>query len=287
MPRFLCNTLVLVLTAASGGCGTASTARFTGDGELEGKLVVTGSSTVAPVVAEIALAFEAIHPRVRVDVQSGGSSRGIADSRSGVADIGMASRALARDELDLNARPIARDGVTLIVNVANPVRDLTPQQIAAIYTGSITDWAEVGGTAGPITVVHKAAGRATRDVFLDYFRIDERDVIPDVVIGENEQGVKSVAGNAGAIGYVSIGTALADVAVGVPIRLLAVAGVDPDPALVATGEFPLSRPLLLLTGDAPSALALRFLEFAGSAEAAPIIRNQHFVPTSYTVIAQH
>jgi len=254
--------------------------------DLAGKLVVTGSSTVAPVVAEIAIAFEALHPGVRVDVQSGGSSRGISDARSGVADVGMASRALARDELDLVAQQIARDGVTLIVNAGNSVGSLTDAQVVGIYTGRITDWSELGGLAGPITVIHKAAGRATRDVFLGYFHIDERDVEPDVVVGENEQGIKTVAGNRGAIGYVSIGTALAAAGAGAPVRLLPISGIAPDPARVAIGEFPLSRPLLLLTGPAPSRLARSFIEFATSSQAAPIIRAQHFVPTPHVGVAQ-
>lgn len=77
------------------------------------KVVITGSSTVAPLVAEIAKRFEQHHPGVRVDVQSGGSSRGISDARSGLADIGMVSRALKPDEADLNAATIAMDGVVL------------------------------------------------------------------------------------------------------------------------------------------------------------------------------
>lgn len=57
-------------------------------------LVITGSSTVAPLAAEIAKRFESLHPGTRIDVQTGGSSRGIADARSGVADIGLVSRSL-------------------------------------------------------------------------------------------------------------------------------------------------------------------------------------------------
>ncbi|MGH7889036.1 MAG: substrate-binding domain-containing protein, partial [Thermodesulfobacteriota bacterium] len=63
-------------------------------GQLKGKLVLTGSSTVAPLAAEIGKRFEAQHPDVRIDVQTGGSSRGVADARQELADIGMVSRAL-------------------------------------------------------------------------------------------------------------------------------------------------------------------------------------------------
>ena len=96
-------------------------------GGLSGKLLVTGSSTVAPLVSEIAKRFEELHPGVRVDVQTGGSGKGIADARVGVADIGMASRALEDDESDLVAHKIAADGVGLIVHETNSDQDVDAQ----------------------------------------------------------------------------------------------------------------------------------------------------------------
>ncbi|MFZ3179859.1 MAG: substrate-binding domain-containing protein, partial [Methylocystis silviterrae] len=87
----------------------------------ENRLVLTGSSTVAPLAAEIGKRFEAQNPSIRVDVQSGGSSRGVADARSGLADLGMASRAPNADETDLQFFTIARDGVGIIVNANNSV----------------------------------------------------------------------------------------------------------------------------------------------------------------------
>ena len=88
------------------------------------KLVLTGSSTVAPLAAEIGKRFESLHPNVRVDVQTGGSSRGINDARAGLANIGMASRALKENEADLLSFTIALDGISMIINQANPVTSL-------------------------------------------------------------------------------------------------------------------------------------------------------------------
>src|SRR5262249_48034346 len=107
------------------GCTSATDHTLAG----AGKIVLTGSSTVAPLAAEIGKRFEALHPGVRVDVQTGGSSRGIADARQGLADIGMVSRALKPEENDLHAFAIARDGVCIIVHRENPVRTLTDQQV--------------------------------------------------------------------------------------------------------------------------------------------------------------
>ena len=90
-------------------CTNPPTASTQSTDKLQGKLVLTGSSTVAPLAAEIGKSFEAEHSGVRIDVQSGGSSRGITDARKGLANIGMVSRALKEDEKDLQAFTIARD----------------------------------------------------------------------------------------------------------------------------------------------------------------------------------
>ena len=75
----------------------------TAEDQLTGKLVITGASTLAPLIAEIGKRFESLHPTVRIGVQSGGSSRGVTDARQGLADIGMVSRAMKEDERDLSA----------------------------------------------------------------------------------------------------------------------------------------------------------------------------------------
>ena len=248
------------------------------EGGLAGRLVVTGSSTLAPLVLEIGQRFEREHPGVRVDVQTGGSGRGIADVRSGNADIGMASRPLAEEEGDLLAFSLARDGVSLIVHRENPVRDLTEAQVVAIFSGEITNWQEVGGENRAISVVNKAAGRATLEVFLSYLGLDPRRVRSSVVVGDNEQGIKTVAGNRNAIGYVSIGTAEADAALGVPVKLLGLGGVAANSANVAAGTFPMARPLNLVTRETPTGLSEAFLDFARSDRVHDLIQAHFFVP---------
>lgn len=171
------------------------------------QVTVSGSSTIAPLVSEIGKRFEQRHPGVRVDVQSGGSSRGMSDARQGLSQIGMVSRALKADEADLTAIPIAMDGVSVILHRSNTVSTLSDAQIKAIYTGEIRNWKALGGPDRTITVVNKAEGRSTLELFLHHFQLKNKDIRAQVVIGENQQGIKTVAGNPGAIGYVSIGTA--------------------------------------------------------------------------------
>lgn len=244
----------------------------------DNRLTLTGASTIAPLAAEIAKRFEQQNPGVRVDVQTGGSSRGVADARSGLADIGMVSRSLKDDEKDLIPHTLAMDGVGVILHSSNPLRALTDDQIKAIYRGQIKNWKEVGGKDQTITVVNKAEGRSTLELFLHYTGLKNSEIKAQVVIGDNQQGIKSVAANPGAIGYVSIGTAEYEENHHTPIRLIPLRGVAATVAHVRDGKFPLSRPLNLVTRGAPTGLAKRFIEFATSGAVNDLVEAQFFVP---------
>ncbi len=281
MKSILSLLFVSIVALTFTGCGAGALAEGEGkNGELTGKLTLTGSSTVAPLAMEIAKRFEELHPGVRVDVQTGGSGKGIADARMGVAEIGMASRSLKEDEGDLTAYQIAADGVGLIVHNSNTIKELTTAQVIAIYNNQINNWKEVGGEDKEITVVHKAEGRATLEVFLAHFGMKNPAVKADVIVGDNEHGVKTVAGTHGAIGYVSVGTAEADIEANVPIRLLPLGGIEATTANVGSGEFPMSRPLNLVTTSTPSKLATEFIRFCQSADVHDLVRSQYFVPVS-------
>ncbi|MEZ4742417.1 MAG: phosphate ABC transporter substrate-binding protein [Bdellovibrionota bacterium] len=244
------------------------------------KLILTGSSTVAPLMSVIGKRFESSHPSIRVDVQTGGSSRGIADTRQGLANIGMVSRSLSSNEHDLKFFTIARDGICLIVNKANMIKELSDQQIIDIYTGKIKNWSEVGGKKAPITVVNKADGRSTLELFLKYFSLKSSSIKAHVVIGDNEQGLKTVAGDPNAIGYVSIGAAEYSHTHKAPIKLLPISGVAASIKNVENGSFPLSRPLNLVTKALPKGLEKNFITFARSKEVSDLIRRQYFVPVA-------
>jgi phosphate transport system substrate-binding protein len=267
--RIFIILLNLVLFVA-GGCRSSK----------EQSLVLTGSSTVAPLAAEIGKRFEKHRAGVRIDVQTGGSSRGIADARDGSADIGMASRALKDSEHDLTAHVIARDGIAVIAHRDNRLDELTSDQVRAVYTGATSDWSALGGEAGPITVVTKASGRATLEVFSKHFGLAEADIKAQVVIGDNQEAIKTVTGNPRAIAYVSIGTAEYEASAGAPIKLLRLDGKTPSTATVADGSYPVYRPLLLITAGQPKKLASEFITFARSKDMHDLVRAQHFVPVS-------
>jgi phosphate transport system substrate-binding protein len=270
--------LRLALLAAVSACGQPATPP--GHDFGNGRITLSGSSTIAPLAGEIGKRFEARYPGVRVDVQTGGSSRGIADARRGTVHIGMVSRALHPDEADLTAHRIAMDGVAVILHASNRVAPLTDRQIVAIYTGAATNWSAVGGADAPITVVNKAEGRSTLELFASHFGIAREAITASVVIGENLQGVRTVAGDPHAIGYVSVGTAEFERSKGVPIRLLPINGVEPSAATVRQGRFPLSRPLNLVTAGPRTPLVDAFLAMAASPAVADLVEGQFFVPVA-------
>jgi len=242
----------------------------------EEKIVITGSSTVAPLTAEIAKRFEQTHPTIRIDVQTGGSSRGLSDARGGLADIGMVSRGIKAED-GVVEHLIGRDGICMIVHTDNPIQELSPEQIVDIYSGRVKNWEEVGGDDRELVVVNKAAGRSTLELFAKHFALTEREMKADIIIGDNQHGIKTVIGNASAIGYVSIGAAQFEVENGSPLKLLPLEGVQPTIENVQNGSYPLSRPLNLVTQAEPTGVVQDFIEFAASHEVDDLREEQYFV----------
>ena len=114
---------------------------------LSGKIVVSGSSSVTPVMQDLKEAYIALNPNVKIEIQTSDSTSGVTDTIDGTCDIGMASRDLKGSEVEsgVTATVIATDGIAVIVNNESPLEGLTSEQVKAIYTGEITTWTEVIG----------------------------------------------------------------------------------------------------------------------------------------------
>jgi len=248
------------------------------NGETERRLRITGSSTVAPLAGELAEKMEAQRESLRINVQAGGSARGLADVRKGLTDIGMVSRALRESESDVTGHLIARDGIAMIVHTANPRDAIETREVAALYTGEVGQWSALDGPDRPVTLIHKADGRATQQVFLRYFELDNAAIEPDVVAGHNQQVIKTVAASEGAIGYVSIGAAEAAIAEGAAIKTLRLDGIAPTQEAIASGRYPLARELTLVTDGPPRGPAAEFIALAQSPRAEEVIERAGYVP---------
>ena len=121
----------------------SAAAAFTSN-NAEGTVVVGGSSSVSPVMEKLAEAYKAVNTNAKVEIQTTDSSSGMKAAIDGTVDIGMASRELKDEEkAELTPTVIAMDGIAVIVNNANPIEDISSEQIKQIYVGEITDWSAV------------------------------------------------------------------------------------------------------------------------------------------------
>lgn len=242
------------------------------------RLQLTGSSTMAPLMVEVAKRFQALHPGIQIDVQMGGSGRGVSDARLGKADIGMVSRALGETEHDLYAMPIARDGVTVIVHKDNPVNALSDRQLLDVYTGKIANWRQLGGRDAPLRVLASTQTGASAELFSHYLKLPYEQIEAQERIGPNAERIAAVAADPHAIIWVSVGEAERKARMGVPIKLLAVGGIAATSKNVRSGNYPISRPLSLVTRGTPTGAARAFIEFCVSSQVTDLVLAFDFVP---------
>lgn len=118
-----------------------NTAAYTGS-KPSGKIRITGSSSVTPVMEKLKEAYLAVNANASIEIQESDSTTGMNDAIEGRCDIGMASRELKSSELEKGIKGIviATDGIAVIVNKENPVNELTSEQIKQIFTGAETSW---------------------------------------------------------------------------------------------------------------------------------------------------
>lgn len=216
------------------------------------------------VAAALQEAYRERHPEVRVNISGTGSGAGIEAVLSGVCDIGLSSRELTADESARGgeARAIALDGIAVILHPSNPVTELRMEELAGIFTGRITNWAQLGGENRPIAVYGREAGSGTRTAFEDGVGVRDRCVYTCEYCSTGDV-TGNVAGNPNGIGYSSMA------ALNGAVAAAALDGTACTAETVRNGTYPLRRPMLLVTRrDGKRTEAARaFLDFAFSAEA--------------------
>ena len=274
--------MAVTLLAGCGASGSEDGSAESGDTaevQLSGAVALNGSTSMEKVVGVLGEQFMADNQGVSVTYDATGSGAGIEAASNDSADIGLASRALKDEEAasGLVGTTVALDGIAVIVNADSKVADLTVEQIAAIFTGEITDWSEVGGEAGTISCIGREAGSGTRDGFesitgtTDACKMDQELTSTGAVI-------EAVAGNPNAIGYAS----LSSVEGKDTVKAVTVDGVECSEASVLDGSYAILRPFVFVTkADAAlSAQAQAFFDFATSAAANDLIRAAGAVPVA-------
>lgn len=233
-----------------------------------GTVATDGSTSMEKVIGALGESFMEANKGTTFTYNPTGSGSGIQAVSEGRCDIGLSSRALKDDEKasGLKETIVALDGIAVIVNPQNPVKDLSLEQIARIYTGEITNWKDVGGNDAEIVLIGREAGSGTRDGFESI--TDTKDACQyRQELTSTGDVINTVSQNPDAIGYASLS------AVGDSVKALTVGGVEATEATVKDGSYVVQRPFVLVTkeGTELSPAAQAFFDYALSADAASII----------------
>jgi len=248
------------------GCGQK--ANDNGTTAAGGTVATDGSTSMEKVIGALGESFMEANKGTTFTYNPTGSGSGIQAVSEGRCDIGLSSRALKDDEkaAGLKETIVALDGIAIIVNPQNPVKDLSLEQIAKIYTGEITNWKDVGGEDAEIVLIGREAGSGTRDGFESI--TDTKDACQyRQELTSTGDVINTVSQNPDAIGYASLS------AVGDSVKALTVGGVEATEATVKDGSYVVQRPFVLVTkeGTELSPAAQAFFDYALSADAASII----------------
>lgn len=233
-----------VLTVGSfTACGSGEAGE--GNMELNGSIQMVGSTSMEKLSNALAESFMEKYPGVTVSAEFVGSSAGVEAVLGGTADIGNSSRNLKDAELEAGAveNIVAIDGIAVCVDPANTVTDLSKQQLIDIYTGTVSNWSELGGTDTPIVVVGREAGSGTRGAFEELLEIEDACVYANE-LDSTGAVIAKVASTPGAIGYASLD------AIDNTVIAASLEGVAATAENIKAGNYFLSRPFVMATKGA-------------------------------------
>ena len=251
---------------------------------LSGTVSTNGSTSMEKVIGILSEQFMEDNGDVTITYDATGSGTGIEAAANGTADIGLASRALKDAEVEkgLIATTVALDGIAIIVNENCPVDDLTVEQIAAIFTGEITDWAEFGGK-GEIACIGREAGSGTRDGFESITKTADKCVLKQELTSTGAV-IAAVKSSENAIGYASFAAVEGQEG----IKVLTVEGVECTAENIIDGTYVIQRPFNLVTLENAelSEAAKAFFDYMISEDAAELITMAGAVPVAAAEAAE-
>jgi len=278
----VCLAAILVL----GGCSR--------QGQQGSSIQIKGSDTMVNLGQAWAEEFMKANPEVSVAVTGGGSGTGIASLLSKTCDIAELSRELKPEEIAMAKEKgfapqqitVALDGLAVVVHPANPLAQLTVDQLAAVFSGAVTNWKEIGGADLPIVVLSREVNSGTHVYFKEHVlrgNLKESTVefaANALMLPSSQAIADEVAQNPGAIGYFGMGY------ISPREKALAIAKDGASPSVQPTIEnvvsqaYPISRPLLMVTSGRPQGLVARFIDYVLSPEGQKIVKKIDFVPVN-------
>ena len=255
----------------SSDSGSTSGSGKSGDGEVKGTVTMAGSTSMEKLANALAEGFMEKYDGVTVTAEFTGSSAGLESLAAGSVDIGNASRALSDSEISGGAveNVVAIDGIAVITDSKNSVKEISSDDLKKIYTGEITNWSELGGDDEAIVVIGREASSGTRGAFEELLDIEDQCKYANE-LDSTGAVLAQVASTEGAIGYVSL-----DV-VDDSVIALAIDGVEANEANIVAGKYMLSRPFVMATmGEISeqSEVVQAFFEYIASEDGQEIIKK--------------
>ena len=228
-----------------------------------GNIVIKGSTTVLPIAQKVAEAYMKENPEVSISISGGGSGNGIKAIIDGTTDIADSSRFIKDKEVKLavekGAYPVpfrvAYDCIVPVVHPSNPMKDITMDQLKAIYKGEVKNWKDVGGSDKTVVVISRDTSSGTYEVWEKKVMKKEK-VFPGALLQASNGAVaQAVAKNKYAVGYIGLGYLNKDV------KALSVNGVVGSEETTLDGTFPISRPLFMFTQGWPEGDTVKFINY--------------------------
>ncbi|MEW6170610.1 MAG: phosphate ABC transporter substrate-binding protein [Candidatus Omnitrophota bacterium] len=253
---------------------------------------IKGSDTMVNLGQGWAEEFSKKNPNINVAVTGGGSGTGIASLINGTCDIAETSRSMKDKETQLaqakGIKPVeyivALDGIAVVVNPNNPVKNLTLDQLRNIFMGTIKNWKEVGGENKKIVILSREVNSGTHVFFKEHVlrRGNEKgpeEFSPDALLMPSSQAIADeVALNPNAVGYYGMGYISREQ------KLIAVAKdtksnyIEPTITTIKNNSYPISRPLYMYTKGEPEGVIKQFMDYVYSPEGQKIVKDTDFVP---------
>ena len=253
-------------------------------GKVE-KVVILGSNTIGEELAPRLVAeYKKEHPGVAFEMEFKGTTYGLGALMVGRCDIAAASREATLNEIELgrareihlNDHVIGAYDVAVVVNAANPITNLTRDQVRDLFTGTVKNWKELGGPDAPISlnIRHPISG-----TYLGFreLAMENKPYALEAKTFTNYTGiVQAVAQDPNAIGYATL------VLSSKPgVKAVSIGGVAPAAATVSKGQYPYARFLRLYTDKASESPATRsFVDFIQSKRGQEILSEMGFIPHS-------
>ncbi len=228
-----------------------------------GNIVIKGSTTVLPIAQKVAEAYMKENPEVSISLSGGGSGNGIKAIIDGTTDIADSSRFIKGKEVKLAVEKgvypvpfrVAYDCIVPVVHPSNPIKDISMDQLKAMYKGEIKNWKDVGGIDKKVVVISRDTSSGTYEVWNKKVMKKDR-VYPGALLQASNGAVaQAVAKNKYAIGYIGLGYLNKDV------KALSISGIVGSEETTLDGTFPISRPLFMFTQGWPEGETVKFLNY--------------------------